>query len=80
MADYRLYLMNVSNGHIDSARDLTAPGDSEAIKATSGFDRRGPMELWCGGRKVHRFEAPETRFASSPASTNPIPASLRLEA
>lgn len=81
MADYRLYLMNIRSGHIDSARDLSASGDSEAIREASGLARRGPMELWCAGRKVHRFEAPDGGFASLPACVaEPVRAGGRAEA
>ena len=57
MAHYRLYFMNIRNGHIDLARDLVAADDAMATEIALDQAGLGPMELWCGGRKVRRFEA-----------------------
>ena len=59
---YRLYFMNTSNGHIDCAEDLQARDDQEAIDTAQPLVASMPIELWCGARKVHRFETASTRL------------------
>ena len=56
MAEYRLYLMDRFTGHIDGVETLSSADDVGAICLVQ--ERRGdaPMELWCGGRKIRRFE------------------------
>ena len=68
MAYYRLYFLN-QFGHIDQFREYEAPDDPAAV--AQGADWRGPdaMELWCGRRRVKRWEsyalAPEARARSA---------------
>ena len=62
MSYYRIYFMNSSNGHIDRAEDLQARDDQEAIATTNPLVDGQPVELWCGTRKVLRFETPSTAF------------------
>ena len=57
MAYYRLYFMNPRSGHIDRFESIEAEGDAAAVAAADAHQGRQPMELWCGGRKVARFEA-----------------------
>lgn len=58
MAHYRLYFMNTASGHIDIADDLESADDLAAINAAKNLLKDQPVELWCGTRKVHRFEMP----------------------
>jgi hypothetical protein len=70
MAHYRLYFMNSGSGHIDSAEDLEAGDDRAAIAAARGLVKEKPIELWCGTRKVDRFEArPRLFTVQSPVSS-----------
>jgi hypothetical protein len=57
MPDYRLYLLDPHTGHIDGVEQFHTSDDVEAICMVQ--DRRDtiPTELWCGGRKVARFDA-----------------------
>ena len=57
VAFYRLYFMNPRNGHIERFESIAAEGDAAAMMAADAHQGRQPMELWCGGRKVARFEA-----------------------
>jgi len=56
MAHYRLYFMNPLSGHIDRAVDLDARDDSDAARQCVMRTAKRPLELWCAGRKVRRFE------------------------
>ena len=58
MPGYRLYLLNRFSGHIDGVEDLTSADDVGAIALASERPRGVPTELWCGGRKVCRIDAP----------------------
>ena len=62
MPYYRLYFMNPSSGHIDRSENLVARDNFEAIETAGGFRGRQPMELWCEGHKVQRFEARDEIF------------------
>ena len=67
MPDYRLYLMNRHSGHIDGVEELHSADDVEAICLVRHRAGPVPLELWCGGRKVMRFDAaPEIAAAPSP--------------
>ena len=57
MPYYRLYLLNPHNGHIDGAQDFHGADDVEAIGLVGRRNDAVPTELWCGGRKVARFDA-----------------------
>ena len=57
MPDYRLYRLNPNSGHIDGVEEFHSGDDVEAILLVQNRSRRVPVELWCGGRKVTRFDA-----------------------
>lgn len=57
MPDYRLYLMNLHSGHIEGAETFQSADDDEALGHVNQRNLEGPAELWCGARKVARFEA-----------------------
>lgn len=64
MPDYRLYLMNRHSGHIDGVETFHSADDVEAICLIRERAGPVPLELWCGGRKVIRFDAaPDTAAA-----------------
>ena len=63
MAYYRLYFMDPRNGHISAFESIEAEDDSQAIAAAESRTGWQPLELWCQGRKVERFEA--ERFSRS---------------
>jgi hypothetical protein len=70
---YRLYLLNPHNGHIDSAEDFHTADDVEAICLVNYRQDSVPTELWCGGRKVARFDAwPEMATTVNPRSSNRV--------
>jgi hypothetical protein len=56
MAVYRLYWMNSASGHIERVENITARDDVEAMEIGRGLSGEQPLELWCDGRKVYRFE------------------------
>jgi hypothetical protein len=55
MAYYRLYF--IQRGHFVRCRDFHAADDAEASGKAAMFAGPDPMELWCGGRQVQRFDA-----------------------
>lgn len=58
MVYYRLYRMDPFNGHITGFEEFEAPADADAV-ATAELQRSTvPMELWCGGRKLKRWDCP----------------------
>ena len=57
VANYRLYFMDPRSGHITAFEALEAADDQAAIAAAERHRGWQPLELWCQGRKVHRFEA-----------------------
>ena len=56
MAYYRLYFMNRFSGHIERFEELDASGDEAACDLAATQVEETPIELWCGHRKVRRFE------------------------
>ena len=73
MPDYRLYLLDAHTGHINGVEQFHTADDVEAICLVQDRDDSMPTELWCGGRKVARFDGrPET--ASSVARLRRPPA------
>ena len=58
MPGYRLYLLNTFTGHIDGVEELSSADDVGAIAQASERPRDVPVELWCGGRKICRIDAP----------------------
>jgi hypothetical protein len=57
---YRLYFMDAFSGHIEHFREFEAADDSTAVALAEDARGRSPMELWCGNRKVRRWEAAVT--------------------
>lgn len=57
MPDYRLYLLDSHNGHIIGVEEIHSADDPGAIAQATEHPRGMPTELWCGGRKVCRFDA-----------------------
>ena len=57
MPDYRLYLLNAHSGHIDGVEEFHSADDVEAACLVDRRQRRVPTELWCGARKIARFDA-----------------------
>ena len=57
MPYYRLYFLDRFTGHIRTAENLYAADDGDAAEQVRERDLAEPLELWCGGRKVARFEA-----------------------
>jgi hypothetical protein len=56
MAYYRLYFLGGGNGPIFEFREFEVAADDAAIILAEGFRRIGAMELWCGARKIRRWE------------------------
>ena len=65
MAYYRLYFFDRLGGHIDQFREFEAADDAAAVAQGADWRELEAMELWCGDRKVKRWEAaallPEAR-------------------
>ena len=62
MAYYRLYFMNRFSGHIERFEEFDAPYDEVARDLAAQQAGDEPLELWCGSRKVHRFEVENAQF------------------
>jgi hypothetical protein len=56
--DYRLYLLDRHTGHINGVADFHSSDDVEAIMLAQQRQDKVPTELWSGGRKISRFDAP----------------------
>lgn len=57
MAYYRLYFMDPRSGHISAFEAIEAEDDETAVRLAEAHLGWQPLELWCQGRKVRRFEA-----------------------
>lgn len=57
MAYYRLYFLDPRSGHITAFESIEADDDEAATAAAERHRGWQPLELWCQGRKVERFEA-----------------------
>lgn len=57
MAYYRLYYFDGPEGRIGSVAEFDVVGDGDAVRTAEAGRRLAAMELWCGGRKVHRWPA-----------------------
>ena len=87
MEHYRLYYLDGYSGHITRFAELDALSDDAAVSLASKSSTVTPMELWCGHRKVMRWEAdtpPSTRTVSlsSPSELNrnaPLPPARKAE-
>jgi hypothetical protein len=69
LPDYRLYLLNPHSGHIEAVERFHSSDDVEAICLVAQREPLVPMELWCGGRKVSRFDALPEAAANAPSVT-----------
>jgi hypothetical protein len=73
MPYYRLYFLNPHTGHIERAEDFHSADDVEAICLVNQRSDPVPTELWCGGRKVSRFDVrPEMAAAVPVRSRSPV--------
>lgn len=66
MPDYRLYLLDPHSGHIEGVEQFHSADDVEAICLVNQRRDDVPTELWCGGRKVSRFDASPEMAATAP--------------
>ena len=57
MSYYRLYFMSRGSGHIERFEEIEAVDDVAAVRIARKQAGEQPLELWCRGRKVKRFEA-----------------------
>ena len=79
MPDYRLYRLNPFSGHIDGVENMSASDDIEAICLVQNLERTVPVELWRGGVKVVRIDAPPEivppapNLAAAPRAARPRP-------
>jgi hypothetical protein len=76
MGHYRLYFLDGFSGHINRFSELDASTDAAAISQALKSSTTAPMELWCGHRKVMRWEAdtpPSTRTASRSSPSEVLP-------
>ncbi len=72
MPDYRLYVLNPHSGHIDGVEEFFSGDDVEAICLVQHRDGgETPLELWCGARKVKRFDARPDVFSAHFTETAP---------
>lgn len=58
---YRLYFLHPSSDRILRFAEFEASDDGAAIALAADHEDGPPRELWCGGRKVKRFEWQEGR-------------------
>jgi hypothetical protein len=63
MATYRLFFIDWRTGRIGRVADIEAEDDDEAMRLAGARSDSERIELWCGGRKICRFEA---RIVSAP--------------
>jgi hypothetical protein len=63
VAYYRLYFMDPRSGHIAAFESIEAAHDAAALVAAERHRGWQPLELWCRGRKVQRFEAVQAAAA-----------------
>ena len=59
VAYYRLYFLDPHSGHIAAFEAIEAEDDARALTVAENRLGWQPLELWCQGRKVQRFEAEE---------------------
>ena len=57
VAYYRLYFLDPHSGHIAAFEAIEAEDDAQALTLAEHHLGWQPLELWCAGRKVQRFEA-----------------------
>jgi hypothetical protein len=73
MPGYRLYLLDTYSGHINGVEEIHSADDLGAIALATERPRDVPAELWCGSRKICRFDAlPEiAKYADAPGAAPP---------
>ena len=67
MDGYRLYFLDLRNGHIKHFRETMAEHDAAATDAAERLREDGPMELWCRTRKVEEWPALFAPRSKAPA-------------
>ena len=60
MSYYSLYYVNGRMGYFDRSYSFDAMNDEEAVDIAACRAGAQPLELWCGGRLVQRFEIAPT--------------------
>ena len=70
MPHYRLYHLDSHSGHIRTAEELFAADDETALHDLGQRRLDHPLELWEGGRKVGRVDAPPEAAALSSGETD----------
>ncbi len=55
MASYQLYSTTLSGERV-SSRNLEAESDESAAKLAEAIRGLSAMELWCGGRRIKRWD------------------------
>ncbi len=56
MAYYRLYMMDGLTGHVTSFIEIEAGTDADAVGQAEAQRVNVAMELWCGRKKVKRWD------------------------
>lgn len=56
MGYYRLYFLDGHSGRIHEFREFEAANDLAALAEAAAWRSISPMELWCGPRKVRRWD------------------------
>ena len=56
MVYYRLYQLRGPRNEVERFEEFEASDDAAAIERGESFRALNPMELWCGHRKVRRWE------------------------
>ena len=69
MPGYRLYSLNPLTGHFEGVEEIHSSDDVGAICIAQERAGPVPLELWCEGRKIARFDALPEIAAYSPAPT-----------
>lgn len=68
MPDYRLYRLDPFTGHFIGVEELHAADDVSAIHMIQQRAYGSSVELWQGGRKVTRLDAPLEGAAQATAA------------
>lgn len=71
MPEYRLYRLHPLSGHITGTEHMHECDDVAAVHAIQLRRFAVPVELWTGGRKVTRLDAPPERAFSQPGALRP---------
>ena len=71
MSYYNLHFVSPTMGYFEREEAFDAVNDEVAIGIAERRAGEQPVELWCGGRLVRRFEMAETAL-SSPAAEHKV--------